>query len=85
MGCTSCESACPHDATLAMELGGAKTIDPLAYGLIFIVAFLAVVTAAVVTGHFGNGLSPQEYRAMLQMSSDVHLPDCEVARHGVGG
>ena len=74
MGCTSCVSACPQNNTLAFKFGGKKVLDPLSFGLLFIVVFLAVVTVAVVTGHFGNGLSPQEYRAMLQMSSDVRLP-----------
>ena len=74
MGCTSCVSACPQRGTLAMRFGGRRTLDPTSFGLLFIVAFLAIVTVAVVTGHFGNGLSPQEYRAMLQISSDVRLP-----------
>lgn len=74
MGCTSCVSACPQRDTLSMKLGGKVTLDPTSFGLLFIVAFLAIVTVAVLTGHFGNGLSPQDYRAMLQISSDVHLP-----------
>ena len=74
MGCTSCVSACPQKGTLAMKIGGKKTLDPMSYGLFFIAAFLAVVVVAVATGHFGSGLTPQQYRAMLQMSSDVHLP-----------
>jgi polyferredoxin len=74
MGCTSCVEACPQADTLQMKLGGRRTLDSLSFGLLFAVAFLAIITLAVVTGHFGNGLSPQDYRAMLQMSSDVHLP-----------
>jgi polyferredoxin len=74
MGCTSCVSVCPQRGTLAMKVGGRKTLDPASFGLFFIAAFLAVVVVAVATGHFGSGLSPQEYRAMLQISSDVHLP-----------
>ena len=74
MGCTSCVSACPQRGTLEMRLVGKKALDPTSYGLFFITAFLVVVVVAVVTRHFGSGLSPQEYRAMLQISSDVHLP-----------
>jgi len=73
MGCTSCVSACPRAGTLEMKLANRWTLDPLAFGLAFVVVFLAIITFAVITGHFGNGLSPQDYRAMLKLSSDVHL------------
>jgi len=74
MGCTSCVSACPQDGTLQMKFAGRTTLDPMSFGLAFLVVFLAIVTVFVVTGHFGNGLSAANYRAMLHISSDVRLP-----------
>ena len=72
MGCTSCVAACPQRNTLQMRLFRTK-MDPAAFGLLFIVAFMFVVTAALLTGHFGGGLPPDTYRQMLRISSDVRL------------
>lgn len=74
MGCTSCVSACPRPGTLSMRIAGRTPLEPMAFGLAFVAVFLLIVTIAVATGRFGSGLSPQEYRAMFQMSSDVSLP-----------
>ena len=74
MGCMSCVSACPKAGALEMKVAGRAPLDATSFGLLFVAAFLAIVTIAVMTGHFGNGLSPTEYRAMLQISSDVRIP-----------
>lgn len=73
MGCTSCVSTCPRAGTLQMKLAGRTAIDPVSFGLFFAAAFMAIVLLFAVSGHFGSALSPQEYRAMVKISSDVHL------------
>lgn len=74
MGCTGCVSTCPRPGTLSMRIAGRKHLEPTAFGLAFVAAFLAIVTIAVMTGRFGSGLSPQDYRTMFQMSSEVNIP-----------
>jgi ferredoxin len=73
MGCTSCISACPQCGTLRMRIFRRTTLDPAAFGLLFVAAFLLVVAIALFTGHWGAGLSPAAYRQVLQISSDVHV------------
>lgn len=74
MGCTGCVSACPRPGTLSMKIAGRTSLEPMAFGLAFVAVFLLIVTVAVMTGRFGSGLSPQDYRAMFQMSSEVSIP-----------
>ncbi len=74
MGCASCVAACPRRGTLQFRLAGRVRIDPTTFGLAFLTVFLAIVTVAVVTGHFGGGLPADTYRQVLRVSSDVRLP-----------
>lgn len=74
MGCTSCVASCPQEGAIALRVGGRRRLDPVAFTLAFFAVFLAVVTFAIAAGRFGNGLPPELYRSMFQMSSDVRLP-----------
>jgi polyferredoxin len=64
MGCGSCVDACPKDETLRFRVLGKWTITTKAFGLAFIGVFLAIVLAAVATGHWTSTLTPQDYRNM---------------------
>jgi ferredoxin len=64
MGCGSCVDACPRDETLNFRVLGRWTIDTKAFGLMFIAVFLAIVLAAIATGHWTSTLTPQDYRTM---------------------
>jgi polyferredoxin len=64
MGCGSCVDACPRDETLNFRVLGRWTIDTKAFGLMFIAVFLAIVLAAVATGHWTSTLTPQDYRTL---------------------
>lgn len=74
MGCLSCLDACPKSGILTMKVAGKRPLDPLVFGLAFFALFLTVVTVSIIGGRFGNGLPPEEYRAMYKMSSGVTLP-----------
>ena len=69
MGCGSCVSACPQDDTLSFKVFGKWRIDPTAMGIVFIGVFLAIVLAAVATGHWTSTLTPQQYRAYTTTSA----------------
>jgi polyferredoxin len=73
MGCTSCVSACPQQGTLELRVGRGTRVEPLAFGLIFIVTMLFVVAVALFTGGWGPGLSPETYRQVLHISANVRL------------
>jgi polyferredoxin len=74
MGCGSCVAACPRAGTLGMKLGGRTPINPAAFALAFCAVVLVIVGGAALTGHFGDGLPTRDYRAVAQLSADVHLP-----------
>jgi polyferredoxin len=64
MGCGSCIQACPREDTLSFKVLGKWRMDTSALGLMFVAVFLAVVLAAVATGHWTSTLTPQEYRSL---------------------
>jgi polyferredoxin len=74
MGCTSCVEACPKQDTLRFRLANRITIDPMVFGVWFVMVFGAIVAVAGITGHLGGGLAPTVYRQVVHMSGDVKLP-----------
>ena len=69
MGCGSCVEACPKQGTLSFKFFGKWRIDPTAIGLMFVAVFLAVVLAAVATGHWSSTLTPEQYRSLAAVTA----------------
>lgn len=62
MGCLACVDICPVDKTLEPVIVGVKRpISGRSFAIGVVAIFLAFYIAAVVTGHWQNNISKQEY------------------------
>lgn len=62
MGCTMCVEACPVKETLDWRISRAKSPVPnWVFGVLVAGGFAGVVGLAMLTGHWQNGISKDEY------------------------
>ena len=67
MTCLACVDACPVKQTLGAKLSRRGTQIPgWAVGVLAVGVFLAVTGAAMLTGHWQNGIGREEYRKRFQ-------------------
>ncbi len=59
--CLECVAVCPAKDTLELRTRGGRRVSPLAMAGIVVGVFLAVTGLAMATGHWQNGISPDEY------------------------
>ncbi len=62
-----CVQVCPVAGTLDMRLAGAKTrVSPLVFGLLVVGVFTAMTGLAMMTGHWQNSITKEEYSRRLK-------------------
>lgn len=67
MSCYLCIEACPVKDTLVMRTANsARPIPARVFGLLAIGIFVAVTGLAMLTGHWQNGISKEEYQKRFQ-------------------
>lgn len=68
MSCYSCVEACPVKDTLQMALPRpfVKPVPSWVFGVLTAGVFVAVTGLAMLTGHWQNGIAPQEYAKRFQ-------------------
>ena len=74
MSCLLCVEACPVKDTLGMNLAGrSRPVPAWAFGVLVAGVFVGITGLAVVTGHWQNGISRQEYqRRFEQLDSPLY-------------
>jgi polyferredoxin len=68
--CFACVEVCPVKNTLQMSTPKAKAVPSWVFGTLVVGVFVAVTGLAMLTGHWQNGISQQEYAKRFQ-----HLDD----------
>jgi Pyruvate/2-oxoacid:ferredoxin oxidoreductase delta subunit len=73
-GCLACVAACPVRDTLEVRSAVTRTKIPAwAFGTLVAAIFMAVTGAALLTGHWQNAISRQEYqKRILQIDSPLY-------------
>jgi polyferredoxin len=67
MSCYTCIEACPVKNTLVMSTGNThKSIPSWAFGFLIVGIFIAVTGLAMLTGHWKNNISKDEYVKRIQ-------------------
>jgi polyferredoxin len=65
-GCYRCVSVCPVKDTLEMRAPGGKAVPPLVFALLVAGLFVAVTGAAMLAGHWRNGITREQYLYLIQ-------------------
>jgi polyferredoxin len=67
MSCYACVESCPVKHTLVMSSGdNCRSIPSWIYGCLIVGIFVAVIGLAMLTGHWQNGISKEEYLKRIQ-------------------
>jgi ferredoxin len=67
MSCYACVEACPVKDTLVMSAGSnSKSIPSWIFGFLIVGVFIAVTGMAMLTGHWQNNISKDEYLKRIQ-------------------
>jgi len=66
-GCALCVDACPEEDTLDFKVSKkSKSIPTWAFGLTVVLMFVLGTTFAMLTGHWQNNISDEEYRKRVE-------------------
>jgi polyferredoxin len=67
MSCYACVDACPVKNTLVMNTGtSAESIPASVFGILVVGVFIAITGLAMLTGHWRNDISKEEYVKRIQ-------------------
>jgi ferredoxin len=67
MNCLQCVEVCPVKETLDIRMSFSHTrVPPWVFGTLVIGMFFAVTGLAMLTGHWQNNISPEEYLKRFQ-------------------
>jgi polyferredoxin len=76
-GCMTCVSRCPAKGALdvALPVGRRrKVIEPKAVAVVVVIAYFALVWAAMGAGHWGSAVTDAEYRALVPRAERLEHP-----------
>jgi len=66
-GCYQCVEACPVKDTLEMRAPGGKAVPRAVFAALVAGLFLAVTGLAMLTGHWRNVLTAEDYQELIRM------------------
>ena len=72
MACYRCVSACPVKDTLELRAPGGAALPGWVFGLLVVGLFVAVTGLAMLSGHWDNRVSQEEYQQLIQMAELEH-------------
>ena len=74
MNCLECVQICPVKETLDVRITGTKTMVPSwVMGALIVGTFIAITGAAMLTGHWHNSITKEEYlNHFRQINSSVY-------------
>lgn len=74
MGCTRCVTACPRVGAITLRAPGVRSLEPAAFGLAFVAAFVATILVGVVSGNWHSVLDAESYYQIYHTSAGVEMP-----------
>lgn len=74
MGCTGCVRSCTRERALSLRLLGRWTVEPAAFGLSFVAAFVVLILGAVISGNWTSVLTAEEYYQIFHTTAGTQLP-----------
>lgn len=69
-GCYRCVEACPVKDTLEMRAPGGKAVPRAVFGALVVGLFLAVTGLAMLSGHWRNVITAQDYQELMRMQDE---------------
>jgi NAD-dependent dihydropyrimidine dehydrogenase PreA subunit len=81
--CLACVQACPVKNTLEVKTGfRSRTVSPRMLGVLIVGIFIAVTGAAMLSGHWSNGIPKDEYLKRFQRLDSYQHSRGEVPEYG---
>ena len=74
LGCLTCVSRCPAPGALDAALPGRRVVPPALGAALVAAAFLGILAAARITGHWEAGVSPADYLRIVPRLDSVGHP-----------
>ena len=74
IGCLECVAVCPAEGALFLSTKRSRRVSPYAVGAAVLIAFIASLSAAKLSGHWHSSIPDAVYRHLIPAAAELDHP-----------